>query len=144
MKQVLQKPETSGRLLKWAVELAQFDIEYVPRVAIKAQALADFVSEFSKEHSEQMPDPVSNAAERDPKFWELYVDGSSNDQGSGAGLVLSNSEGIKARCALRFAFKSTNNEAEYEALIAGLRLAIKMKVQFLKVFKVFKYFIFGL
>lgn len=47
LRQVLQKVETSGRLLKWLVELSQFDIKYMPRVAIKGQALADFMADFS-------------------------------------------------------------------------------------------------
>ena len=35
MKQVLHKPETSGRLMKWAIELSEFDIRYKPKIAIK-------------------------------------------------------------------------------------------------------------
>ena len=47
MKQVLQKPETSGRLMKWAIEFSEFDIRYKPKIAIKGQVLADFVMEFT-------------------------------------------------------------------------------------------------
>ena len=47
LRQVLQNPELSGQIVKWAIELGEFDIEYVPRTAIKAQALADFVAEFT-------------------------------------------------------------------------------------------------
>ena len=47
MKQVLHKPETSGRLMKWAIELSEFDIRYKPKTAIKGQVLADFVMEFT-------------------------------------------------------------------------------------------------
>ena len=47
MKRVLHRPEVSGRLVKWAVELTQFDIMYQPRTAIKGQALADFIAEFT-------------------------------------------------------------------------------------------------
>lgn len=46
--QVLQKPEAAGRLLKWAVELSQFDIQYQPWTKIKGQALADFVAELTE------------------------------------------------------------------------------------------------
>ena len=47
MKQVLHKPETSGRLMKWAIELSEFDIRFKPKTAIKGQILADFVMEFT-------------------------------------------------------------------------------------------------
>ena len=41
MKQVLHKPETSGRLMKWAIDLREFDIIYKPKAAIKGQVLAE-------------------------------------------------------------------------------------------------------
>lgn len=52
--------------------------------------------------------------------WVLYVDGSSNKKGSGAGLILKGPENIILEYALRFSFKASNNTAEYEAFIAGL------------------------
>jgi len=55
--------------------------------------------------------------------WVLWVDGSSNQQGSGAGVVLEGPNGLLIEQALRFAFKANNNQAEYEALIAGMLLA---------------------
>ena len=47
MKQILHKPETSGRLIKWAIELSEFDIRYKPRKAVKGQILAYFIMEFT-------------------------------------------------------------------------------------------------
>ena len=47
MKQILHKPETSGRLVKWAIELSKFGIRYKPRTMIKGQVLADFIMEFT-------------------------------------------------------------------------------------------------
>ena len=47
MKQILYKPETSGRLIKWVIELSEFDIRYKPRTVIKGQILADFIMEFT-------------------------------------------------------------------------------------------------
>ncbi|XP_021827212.1 uncharacterized protein LOC110767855 [Prunus avium] len=124
LQQVLRKPETSGRLVKWAIELGEFDIEYRPRTTIKAQALADFISEFTLAPSTQgkntpLPDPIEEANHH----WILYVDGASNSQGCGAGLVLISPHATEVEYALRFGFRASNNEAEYEALIAGLRLA---------------------
>ena len=47
MKQVLHKQETSGRLMKWAIELSEFNIRYKPETAIKGQIFADFITEFT-------------------------------------------------------------------------------------------------
>ncbi|XP_052207976.1 uncharacterized protein LOC127811830 [Diospyros lotus] len=116
------KPDTSGRLLKWAIELALLDLEYRPRTAIKGQALADFIVEFTG------PAQVGEEASEGPS-WELYVDGSSNDQGAGAGVMLISPEGHRILCALRFGFRATNNEVEYEALLAGLRLAKEVRAE---------------
>ncbi|GJZ36137.1 reverse transcriptase domain-containing protein [Tanacetum coccineum] len=70
------------------------------------------------------------AKEKDTtKKWTLFTDGASNSKGSGAGLVLISPSGIEFTYALRLNFTSTNNEAEYKALLAGLRLAAKMQVQ---------------
>ena len=67
-------------------------------------------------------------------IWELYVDGSSNEHGSRASVLLISPEGHKIPYALKFGFKATNNEAEYEALLAGLRLVRKVKAKRLVVF----------
>ena len=62
------------------------------------------------------------------------MDGSSNDGGSGVSLILVSPEGHRMNCALRFRFKASNNEAKYEALIAGLELAKEIKVESLDIF----------
>ncbi|GJZ25097.1 reverse transcriptase domain-containing protein [Tanacetum coccineum] len=64
-----------------------------------------------------------------PEPWTLFTDGSSCVDGSGAGLILTNPEGAEFTYAMRFRFDATNNEAEYEALIAGLRIAGKMGIK---------------
>ena len=79
MKQVLHKPETSGRLMKWAIELSEFDIRYKLKTAIKGQVLADFVMEFTS------AEPAKDAqTTTDLSIWKLFVDGASNAQGSGS------------------------------------------------------------
>ena len=83
MKQVLHKPETSGRLMKWAIELSEFDIRYKLKTAIKRQVLADFIMEFTS------AEPTKNAQiETDLSIWKLSVDGAANAQGNGASLIL--------------------------------------------------------
>lgn len=67
-------------------------------------------------------------------FWTLFVDGASGGEGAGAGILLVDPDNHEYTYALRFDFRASNNEAEYEALIAGLQLALKLKVQKLKVY----------
>ncbi|XP_027156819.1 uncharacterized protein LOC113757958 [Coffea eugenioides] len=127
LRQILVRPEASGRLTKWAVELGEYDLSYEPRTAIKAQALADFLAELTFTEG---PESTSAIAEvSTPSLWTLYVDGSSNGDGSGAGLLLEGPQGEVCSYALRFGFPATNNEAEYEALIAGLQLARRLGAQ---------------
>ena len=127
MKQVLHKPETSGRLMKWAIELSEFDIRYKPKTTIKWQILADFVMEFSAELVE------ATQLTSDLPIWRMSVDGAANAQGSGASLILTSPDGIDIEYALRFGFRASNNEAEYEAVITGLNLAHSMEVDQLEV-----------
>ena len=128
MKQVLHKSETSGRLMKWAIELSEFDIRYKPKIAIKGQVLANFVMEFTSAELAEATQLMS-----DLPIWRLFVDGAANAQGSGAGLILTSPDGIDIEYALRFGFRASNNEAEYEAVIAGLNLTHSMKVDQLEV-----------
>lgn len=131
----MQQPELSGRLMQWSVELSQFDISYRPRTAIKGQAVADFILEFTNPTpTTAIPPPPIPTEPEDPHFWTLNVDGSSRREGSGAGLILTAPEGGSFKCALCFLFDASNNEAEYEALIAGLRLARDIGVSHIRVF----------
>ncbi|XP_025664415.1 uncharacterized protein [Arachis hypogaea] len=98
--------------MAWAVELSQYDLQYEPRQAIKAQAMADFLVEVTGE----TPD-VPNTR------WKLHVDGASNQTFGGAGIILENSAGIAFKQSIKFEFPVSNNQAEYEALIGGLMLA---------------------
>ncbi|XP_074355936.1 uncharacterized protein LOC141695598 [Apium graveolens] len=136
LRHILHKPESSGRMLKWAVELGQFDFEYCPRTAIKGQALADFVLEFDEEVDGKtivLAEPTSQESHQDKKkqelphpWWTLYVDGAVNNNGSGVGIVLITPEGHRLMSAIHFKFYATNNDAEYEALINGLKLALEV------------------
>ncbi|XP_074346828.1 uncharacterized protein LOC141685632 [Apium graveolens] len=94
-------------------------------MAIKAQALAEFVMECTfPELNQPLPQEISpERTNSGMDSWKLYVDGSSTAERSGAGLILISPEGFTIQQAITFAFKATNNQAEYEALIAGLKLA---------------------
>ena len=73
MKQGLHKQETSGRLMKWAIELSEFNIRYKPKTAIKGQILANFVMEFTSAELAEATQPTS-----DLPIWRLSVDGAAN------------------------------------------------------------------
>ncbi|XP_057758227.1 uncharacterized protein LOC130978282 [Arachis stenosperma] len=120
VKQVLQKPDLAGRMLAWSIELSQFQIRFEPRNAIKAQALADFIAEMTP--TKLTPEP-----------WKLHVDGSSNSTHGGAGIILENQNGITIEQSIRYDFPVSNNQAEYEALLAGLNLAREVGAKLLEV-----------
>ncbi|XP_042388060.1 uncharacterized protein LOC121980163 [Zingiber officinale] len=84
-------------------------IIYQPRAAIKAQSLADFITEVRN------PEPAA--------LWKIFVDGSSTRLGSGIGILLLSPQEERMHLAVRLDYRATNNEAEYEALIAGLQAA---------------------
>ena len=100
----------------------------MPQPPIKGQALADFIAEFIASEEKRPEEAPTIPTARIPK-WGLYVDGSSNKEGLGASYILVSSEGHRMHYTLRFEFKASNNEVEYEALIAGLNLAKEMKVE---------------
>ena len=85
--------------MTWAIELTQYDISYEPRLAIKAHVLADFLAE------------MTHLRDNHPGKWTIYVDGSSNIKGCGAGVILENSEGLAVEYSLRFDFLTSNNQA---------------------------------
>ncbi|GKV48101.1 hypothetical protein SLEP1_g54937 [Rubroshorea leprosula] len=124
LRQILQKPECSGRLIKWAVELGEFEITFQQRSAIRAQALADFIVECTPGNSIPTPEPSE---------WTLYIDGASSSKGSGAGALLISPDGYRSEHALKFNFDATNNMAEYEALLLCLQLALELKLSTIQV-----------
>ena len=82
IRQVLAKPDISGRMTKWAIELGEFDILYHPRTSLKRQAVANFIAEFTEGDIISL-DPKEEHQDR----WSLYVDGSSSKRGCGGGFI---------------------------------------------------------
>nr|XP_023897498.1 uncharacterized protein LOC112009397 [Quercus suber] len=114
IKKSMNRPEAVGRMVQWAIELSQFNVEYHPRTAIKAQALADFIAEFT------CPDEPSPAT-RD-ETWMVQIDGSSVQKRGGVGVIITTPEGEILKYGVQLRFPATNNEAEYEGILTGLRL----------------------
>nr|GEV17608.1 reverse transcriptase domain-containing protein [Tanacetum cinerariifolium] len=98
--------------------------QHLPRTSIKGQILADFLNEMPSNTSQGV-----SVAETQEEPWTLFTDGSSCVDRSGARFILTNPDGVEFTYALRFQFAASNNEAEYEALIASLRIATQMGVK---------------
>ena len=118
-----------------------FDIKYMPRNSIKGQVFADLVVEFA-ECPEEMNVEKHGMDEKSVGVisvqgstpWKVYMDGASNQQGSGVGLVLLLPKKITIEKSLRLGFSATNNEAEYETLLMGMMMVQKMGGKTVKVF----------
>ena len=117
----MNKLEATGRMVQWAIELSQFDIEYLPKTAIKAQALADFIAEFTFPDE----DNPTNKAEQ----WTIQTDGSSAQKRGGVGVIITTPGGEILKYGVQLRFLATNNETEYEGILTGFRLekALGMK-----------------
>ncbi|GKA71683.1 reverse transcriptase domain-containing protein [Tanacetum coccineum] len=104
--------------------LGEHNITYRPRTYVKGQILANFLVK----KPDEAPSDTS-VVETSQEPWTLFTDGSSCVDGSGAGLILTSPEGTEFTYPLRFQFTASNNEADYEALIAGLRIVAQMGVR---------------
>nr|GEY82771.1 reverse transcriptase domain-containing protein [Tanacetum cinerariifolium] len=124
IKQVMSRPDVAVRLQKWSIMLGEHNITYRLRTSIKGQILADFLNEMPSNASQGV-----SVAKTQEEPWTLFTDGSSCVDGSGAGLILTNPDGVEFTYALRFQFAASNNEAKYEALIVGLRIATQIGVK---------------
>ena len=110
LKKAMNKLEAAGWLIQWTIELSEFDIRYQPRNAIKAQALADFIAEFTPSYGD-LDEMEGN------KTWVVHVDGSSTLHAGGIGVVLKSPKVDTLKCKVRLTYPTTNNEAEYETFL---------------------------
>ncbi|VFQ68299.1 unnamed protein product [Cuscuta campestris] len=125
---LLRSPNAPSRMSKWAVFLGAFQIEFKPRPTIKGQALADFVVECTAREEPSLEEPEAD------DWWIVFTDGSFAAKNSGGGgVVVIAPERFRAYYSIRFGFKESNNEAEYKALLCGLRLAARMSATKLRV-----------
>jgi hypothetical protein len=118
---ILQNQDSTGRISKWAVELGALNIDFKPRTTIKSQALVDFMAKWREN---QLPTPTERL-----KHWVMYFDGSFKLEGAGAGVLLISLKGEQLNYVLQIFWKVSSNEAEYETLLHGLRLAISLGIK---------------
>ena len=110
----IHKLDLSGRMARLAMELSEYGIQYKPRLSKKGQVLADFLAEL----------PQLNTRPNSEGWWTLCVDGASKQSIAGIGLQLTSPARERIEQAVRLGFDASNNESEYEALIAGVELAL--------------------
>jgi ribonuclease HI len=124
---ILNNPAATGRVSLWGIKLSPLDITYEKQKAIKSQVLPDFTAEWLELQNIGPPDLSS--------VWTMYFDGSKRVQGAGAGVVLISPQGDKLKYVLRMSFpQASNNEAEYEALLHGIKMAKACGATRLKIF----------
>jgi hypothetical protein len=103
------------------VEIGQYDIEFIPRRAIKSQALTNLIAEWT--------DSGLRGIDELPDHWVMYFDRSYTLKGAGAGIVLIPPKGDILKCAIQLEFPATNNITEYEGLVTGLRIAKDLDIR---------------
>jgi ribonuclease HI len=118
----MRNREATGRIGKWAVELKEFSIDYVHRSSIQSQAFADFIADWT-------PGAQEEEANKDAEAWTAFCDGSWGTFGAGAAAVLVAPSKVRTCYAIRLDFSCTNNIAEYEALLLGLRKLKAMRIR---------------
>jgi hypothetical protein len=101
---ILNNREVTRKIAKWAIELSIYDIVYKPRTPIKAQALRNFVAEWT-----EMQTPHK---ERELEYWTINFDGSLQLQGTGAGILVTSPKGESFKYVLQMHFLAFNNAAE--------------------------------
>jgi ribonuclease HI len=124
--EILRNKDATGRISKWEVELGALNIDFSPWKAITPQALADFVAEWTEI---QQP-----ALDTFLDHWKMYFDGSVKLGRAGAGVLFISLEGKQLKYVLGILWQATNNEAEYEALIHGLRVVTSLGIKRLLVY----------
>ncbi|XP_070039743.1 uncharacterized protein [Nicotiana tomentosiformis] len=144
LKYIFQKTMHMGKLAKWQILLSEFDIFYITQKAVKGQALADHLAEnpIGREYEPlktYFPDEkVSFVGEDITEAYDgrrMFFDGAANFKKVGIGAVLVSKTGQHYPVSSKLRFPCTNNMAEYEACILGLRLPIDMNIQELLVIR---------
>jgi hypothetical protein len=118
---ILYNRDTTGHISKWVVELGALNIDFTPCRAIKSQVLADFVAEWI-EIKQPTPDDILD-------HWKMYFDGSLKLGRAGAVVLSISPDRKQLKYVLQILWQATNNEAKYEALIHGHRVATSLGIK---------------
>jgi ribonuclease HI len=131
---ILSNPNVTERVAEWAVEFQPFEISFETTKVIKSKALAEFITEWTDPFANEAPEVESMLpGEEALGLWVMHFDGAFNLPGAGAGAVLTSPSRDKLCYAIQLCFKQehkvSNNIAEYEGLLAGLRVASALGIK---------------
>jgi ribonuclease HI len=131
LRAILRNPNTTDNIAKWAAELAEFELDFVP--CSQKPGVGRLHSRLDTISKPPVGPDDSEAEPRVLVFtephWTLFFDGSSCKQGGGAGVVLLTPHGDQIKYMVHLDFKATNNMAEYEILLFGLSIALSLGVR---------------
>jgi hypothetical protein len=132
LRDVLHNPNVTDNIAKWAVELAGFELDFIPRHAVKSKVLVDFVVDRTPPPCHSRGPDDGEPKPRAPVFtrphWTLFFDGSLCMQGAGAGVLLLTPMEEQFKYMVNLGFKATNKMAQYAALIFMLSTALSLGV----------------
>jgi ribonuclease HI len=131
LQRILRNPEATGRIVEWALELSSFGLKFESTSTIQSRALAEFITEWMPTPDEEVQETVIPGKEA-PQEWIMYFDGAFSLQGAGAVVLLMTPTGEHLRYVVQMHFpreEATNNIAEYEGLLAGLRIATELGIK---------------
>ena len=122
LQRILHNPDATGRIVERALELSSFGLKFESTSTIQSGVLAEFIAEWTSTPDEEIQETALPGKEAD-RDWIMYFDGAFSLQGAGVLLVAPTGEHLKYVVQMHFPREmSTNNTAEYEGLLAGLRI----------------------
>src|SRR4051812_39444168 len=119
---LLHNPDATGRIVEWALELSSFGLKFESTSTIQSRVLAEFIVEWTATPDEEAQETALPGKEASCN-WIMYFDGAFSLQGAGAGVLLVAPTGEHLK------YVATNNTAEYEGLLAGLRIAADLEIK---------------
>ncbi|XP_026419399.1 uncharacterized protein LOC113315320 [Papaver somniferum] len=150
LKRILERADDSSRLAIWSNFLRAYEIKYETRTTEKGHALAALLEDFPVDdiktvagEEEELFKPIESTTDQTrgessmevdtpEPLWTVFTDGSSNVGGAGVGRVILTPEGSRIEKATRLGFQASNNEAEYEAAIIGLKVVKQLDAKNVK------------
>jgi hypothetical protein len=139
LRYISEKPYLLSRIARWQVLLAEYDIVYMTRKAVKGSVIADHLADHAMEDYESLnfdfPDEdVLVIEEEKSDWWIMYFDGAINVCGNEAGAVIISPDKKQYPVSVKLQFGCTNNMAEYEVCILGLEAALEMNIRKIDVY----------